>query len=263
MLWNCSTTTLSTAQRRWLTSKTAKGDFFNDLLALILENCAEVSIWSRRGVPGFIMPTHSLDITHPSDGVKVPRGAAKALGTPKHPGAQEEGPMGHRGRLTSEARQRSSPSRPSTSKWSMDESRSPAWRPPIGQSGWQPDHMAPDRGAGTFLFISARVIGATDLYCSRHRLWERAAQVEDGVGIFCYRPARTPRRRGTEAVATIPTGLQLERTLHRACEDLLVIKSEALIPLPTAVIDDAAETEAWFVRPQVTSTNDSSLSGDR
>ena len=29
-----------------------KGDFFNDLLALILENCAGVTLFSRGGVPG-------------------------------------------------------------------------------------------------------------------------------------------------------------------------------------------------------------------
>src|SRR5688572_11310336 len=31
-----------------------KGDFFNDLLALLLENCAGVTLWSRGGVPGLI-----------------------------------------------------------------------------------------------------------------------------------------------------------------------------------------------------------------
>src|SRR5687768_10698361 len=43
-----------------------KGDFFNDLLALLLENCAEIDLDSRGGVPGFIFPTHNLDVTYPS-----------------------------------------------------------------------------------------------------------------------------------------------------------------------------------------------------
>src|SRR5688572_6223503 len=45
-----------------------KGDFFNDLLALILENCAQVSLYSRGGVPGLIIPKHNLDVTYPSTG---------------------------------------------------------------------------------------------------------------------------------------------------------------------------------------------------
>ena len=46
-----------------------KDDFFNDLLALLLEGCAEVSLYSRGGVPGFIFPDHNLDVTYPHTGV--------------------------------------------------------------------------------------------------------------------------------------------------------------------------------------------------
>ncbi|MFN8624583.1 MAG: hypothetical protein U0587_01145 [Candidatus Binatia bacterium] len=42
-----------------------KGDFFNDLLALLLENCAGVTLYSRGGVPGLIFPKHNLDVTFP------------------------------------------------------------------------------------------------------------------------------------------------------------------------------------------------------
>ncbi|MDQ3691407.1 MAG: hypothetical protein M3406_15540, partial [Chloroflexota bacterium] len=46
-----------------------KGDFFNDLLALLLENCAEVDLYSRGGVPGLIFPNHNLDLTYPNTGL--------------------------------------------------------------------------------------------------------------------------------------------------------------------------------------------------
>src|SRR5579864_6372833 len=46
-----------------------KGDFFNDLLALLLENCAGVALYSRGGVPGLIFPKHNLDVTFPNTGV--------------------------------------------------------------------------------------------------------------------------------------------------------------------------------------------------
>ena len=45
-----------------------KGDFFNDLLALLLENCAGVQLYSRGRVPGLIIPRHNLDVTFPSTG---------------------------------------------------------------------------------------------------------------------------------------------------------------------------------------------------
>src|SRR4051812_17426469 len=62
-----------------------KGDFFNDLLALLLENCAGVTLYSRGAVPGLIIPRHNLDVTFPATGVVEFMLEAKAVGTPKHP----------------------------------------------------------------------------------------------------------------------------------------------------------------------------------
>lgn len=62
-----------------------KGDFFNDLLALLLENCAQVNLYSRGDVPGLIFPKHKLDVTYPSAGAIEFILEAKAVGTPKHP----------------------------------------------------------------------------------------------------------------------------------------------------------------------------------
>lgn len=62
-----------------------KGDFFNDLLALLLENCAGVSLYSRGGVPGFVFANHNLDLTYPNTGVVRFTLEAKAVGTPRHP----------------------------------------------------------------------------------------------------------------------------------------------------------------------------------
>ena len=67
-----------------------KGYFFNDLLALLLENCAGITLDSRKGVPGFIFPRHNLDITYPSVGVVEFLLEAKAVGIPKHPGNPEQ-----------------------------------------------------------------------------------------------------------------------------------------------------------------------------
>lgn len=74
-----------------------KGDFFNDLLALLMEGCADVDLYSRGGVPGFIFPTHNLDITHPDTGTVKFTVEAKVLGTPKHPESKKQGPLGRPG----------------------------------------------------------------------------------------------------------------------------------------------------------------------
>lgn len=74
-----------------------KGDFFNDLLALLLENCAGVTLYSRGGVPGLIFPKHNLDVTFPNTGVVAFMLEAKAVGTPKHPGSPKQKPIGRPG----------------------------------------------------------------------------------------------------------------------------------------------------------------------
>jgi hypothetical protein len=74
-----------------------KGDFFNDLLALLLEGCAGVHLFSRGGVPGFVFPKHNLDITYPNTGVVRFTLEAKAVGTPKHPLSPKQKDLGRPG----------------------------------------------------------------------------------------------------------------------------------------------------------------------
>src|SRR5690606_22648941 len=46
-----------------------KGDFFNDLLALLLENCSGVdTLFIRNLVPGLIVRNHNLDGVYPATG---------------------------------------------------------------------------------------------------------------------------------------------------------------------------------------------------
>ncbi|HSL73886.1 MAG TPA: hypothetical protein VK853_05450 [Ilumatobacteraceae bacterium] len=53
-----------------------KGDFFNDLLVLLLENCSGVDLLAtRRIVPGLIVPRHNLDGVFPATG-QVPTSLA-------------------------------------------------------------------------------------------------------------------------------------------------------------------------------------------
>jgi hypothetical protein len=81
--------------------RNGKGEFFNDLLAMVLSNCSGLDLVSRPGVPGLIFPKHNLDITHPSgkDVVIEFLLEAKTIGTPKHPGnTSQANPLGRPGK---------------------------------------------------------------------------------------------------------------------------------------------------------------------
>ena len=221
-----------------------KGDFFNDLLALLLEGCAEVDLFSRGGVPGFIFPTHNLDVTYPSTGVAKFVVEAKALGTPKHPGSPNEQEMGRRG--SADIKKRVTELAFKTIDLKAEHGRIEAMagnRPAVNPGGNLTTWLRAV-SPRSYLFISARVISPTDL-ASVVTYAGRAAQVQDGVGVFCYGPdsPATPTR--YKPVTTgIPAELQLERTIYRACEDLVAISREAVIPLPEDVVQAAVEDEA-------------------
>jgi hypothetical protein len=221
-----------------------KGDFFNDLLALLLEGCAEIELFSRQGVPGFIFPTHNLDITYPSTGVAKFVVEAKALGTPKHPGSPRENALGRRG--SADIKKRVTELAFKTIDLKAEHGRIEAMaggRPAVNPGGNLTTWLRAVSPM-SYLFISARVIGPTDL-ASVVTYAGRAAQVQDGVGVFCYGPASPASNTKYRPVLTgIPAELQLERTLYRACEDLVAIRREAVIPLPDEVVKAAAQAEA-------------------
>ena len=222
-----------------------KGDFFNDLLALLLEGCAEIPLYSRRLVPGFIFPTHNLDITYPGEITDVARFLveAKALGTPKHPGNPEQGPLGRPG--SADIRKRVSELAFKTIDLKAEHGRIEAMegrRPTVNPGGNLTTWL---RAASprTYLFISARVISETDLRAVISYAG-RAAQVEDGVGVFCYEPvSETTPTRYQPVTRGIPTELQLARALYRACEDLTVIVAQPTIKMPDAVVAEAINAE--------------------
>ena len=118
-----------------------KGDFFNDLLALILENCAAVTLFSRGGVPGLSFPKHNLDVTFPNTGVVEFLLEAKAVGTPKHPGSPKQKAIGRPGSADLDKRIRD---------WFQDHRSQGGIRSNHGGSGqkpnahrWRSDSVAP------------------------------------------------------------------------------------------------------------------------
>ena len=75
-----------------------KGDYFNDLLAYVLEQASDTVLSRRSGVAGLIFPNHSLDVTYPAVGEIIEvLVEAKTMGTPKHPGNPKAKPEGRLG----------------------------------------------------------------------------------------------------------------------------------------------------------------------
>src|SRR3972149_1930511 len=75
-----------------------KGDYFNDLLALLLENCAEIEcLYTRNKVPGLIVREHNLDGIYPQSGSIAFLLEAKMMGTPRHALSPKQKPAGRHG----------------------------------------------------------------------------------------------------------------------------------------------------------------------
>lgn len=205
-----------------------KGDFFNDLLALLLENCAGVQLFSRGQVPGLIIPRHNLDVTYPNTGPIEFILEAKALGTPKHPGSPNEKPSGRGGSADLDKRIKEIGFK--TIDLKAEYARI------LTSQGTSPKSLTGDLTSWlrsvkpkSFVFLAARVIGDKDL-ARVVRLADQASLVSDAVGVFCYRPASVEQTT-TYTAEVIPTHLQLNRVLFRACQELTSIKMNPQHPI--------------------------------
>ncbi len=161
-----------------------KGDFFNDLLALLLENCAGVTLYSRGGVPGLIFPKHHLDVTFPSTGVVEFMLEAKAVGTPRHPGSPREQPIGRAGSADLDKRIKEIGFK--TIDLKAEYARI------LAEQGSQPSAIAGNLTTWlrsvrprSYVFIAARVISSND-HARVVRFADVAAQVSDAVGAFWF-----------------------------------------------------------------------------
>jgi hypothetical protein len=219
-----------------------KGDFFNDLLALLLENCADVTVYSRGGVPGFVFANHNLDLTYPNTGVVRFTLEAKAVGTPRHPLSPKQKPIGRPGsadlaKRVKEVAFKSIDLKAEYGRIMAMQGQSPATAPGGNLTTWL--RSAPPSG---YLFIAARVVGPTD-FDAVVGFAHTAAQVQDGVGVFCFTPESAALPTTYRKVA-VPVDLSIDRVLYRACQDLVALKAEAPVPIPAEVVGPAAEAEA-------------------
>lgn len=201
-----------------------KGDFFNDLLALLLENCAQVQLYSRAGVPGLIFPKHNLDVTFPSSGAIEFVLEAKAVGTPKHPWNPKQKAIGRAGSADLDKRVKEIGFKAIDLKAEFARIMAQRGDSPTAISGDLTSWLRSVKPR-SYVFFAARVISDKDRD-RVFRLADQAGLVSDAVGVFCFRPIAPdqPTRYRAEAA---PPHIELSRVLFRACQDLMAIKGSA------------------------------------
>lgn len=208
-----------------------KGDFFNDLLALLLENCAGVDLVSRGGVPGLIFPTHNLDITYPPTGTVEFMLEAKAVGIPKHPRNQmQKNPLGRPGSADLGKRIKEAAFKTIDLKAEYGRIQTQLGHAAAGAPGggnlttWLRSNKPT-----SYLFIAARVVDQRDQEAALSDA-RKASQVMDGVGLFMFRPVGPEEPTRYEPVPSqTHRDVDLAAVLYRACQDLASIQG---VPTP-------------------------------
>lgn len=215
-----------------------KGDFFNDLLALLLENCAGIALYSRGDVPGLIIPRHKLDVTYPPEGIVEFMLEAKVVGTPKHPGSPKAEVLGRPGAADLDKRMKEIGFKAIDLKAEYGRQKAQRGEGPnvTGDLTKWLRLMKPT----SYLFISARVVSENDL-ARVIGFANVAGQVNDAVGVFAFQPIAEGQWTRYEAVK-VPPHIELERVLYRACQDLVGLKdAEPEMPVAPSPAQEVLE----------------------
>ncbi|MFZ1489920.1 MAG: hypothetical protein WAS51_08255 [Ilumatobacteraceae bacterium] len=200
-----------------------KGDFFNDFLALLLENCSGVeTLYIRNLVPGLIVRKHNLDGVYPATGPVEFLLEAKMTGTPRHVNSPRQGPSGRPGSADLDKRVKELAFKSIDLKGEYSRLRTAEGvGTSTGPAGGDLTTWLRSTNPKIYFFMAVRVISEADFL--RTVQWAHTAQqVVDSVGVYCYEPdgrsQPSYRRRGG-----VPADLELERILYRACTDLRAI----------------------------------------
>lgn len=189
-----------------------KGDFFNDVLALILENCSGKALFTRPGVPGLSFRNHKLDVAYPASGPVEFMIETKATGVPRHPrNPRQKHLEGRAGSADLDKRIKEAIFK------SIDIKAETARI--AGEGGGPTSDLqsflraAPPR---SYMFFSCRVRDDRDLrktisFAHIASIWF------DACGLFCY--GWNDARTGYE-VKEVPVTLELDRVLAGVCTAL-------------------------------------------
>jgi hypothetical protein len=240
-------------QSRYLSGalQNGKGDWFNNVIAVLLERCAEIeTLYVRRNVPGLIVPTHNLDGVFPGDAGREIEFLleAKMMGTPKHANSPNEKATGRAGSADTKKRVSELAFKSIDLKGEASRRLTMIGQAPTGggAGGGDLSTWLHANRPKIYFFMAVRVSSDSD-FAAVVRWAQTAAQVVDAVGLYCYErsggASTTYRRR-----ADVPTAYELERVLYRACIELRGLVTDPPPPIPMDAPASPAEEAATLTK---------------
>jgi hypothetical protein len=193
-------------------NQNGKGDFFTDLIALLLESSTGRPLYGRGAVPGLFFRKHLLDASYP------PRGHVELLIETKVAGAPKTGrnprqknPLGRPG--SSDLKKRITEAGLKTIDLKAE------WARLAGEGGGPAGDLISWLRKSKplcFLFLAVRVVDTRDLQ-KTIELAHAAEKMMDGVGVIAYEPDTGEDQ---YRAVPLPTELELDRTLARVATAL-------------------------------------------
>jgi hypothetical protein len=190
-----------------------KGDYFNDVLSLLLERCSGKALHTRPDVPGLSFRRHMLDAAYPATGAVALTIETKATGTPKNRrNPKQPHPEGRAGSADLEKRIKEA-------SFKNIDIKAEAARLEGQGGGATSDLGAWMRQASPrcYMFLAVRVRDAADL-AATITFGHIAATWFDACGLYCYGWDES----GTtyEPKPVTATSLELDRVLSQVCTAL-------------------------------------------
>lgn len=190
-----------------------KGDYFNDMLALLLSNCSGKDLHTRPNIPGLSFKNNKLDVAYPRTGPVQLIVETKATGIPKHPGnTEQKHPEGRAGSADLEKRIKEAAFKNIDIKAEAAREEGKGGGATSDLASWM--RAAPPR---CYLFLSVRVRDDADLakaidYAHIGSTWF------DACGLFAYGWNET--RTAYEAKEVRASSIELDRVLSNVCTAL-------------------------------------------
>ena len=191
-------------------NQNCKGDFFTDLICVLLERCSSKQLEHRPGVHGRIFRNHNLDAAYPARGSLEVLIETKIAGAPKGVrNPRQLNPLGRRGSADLDKRIKEAGLKTIDLKAEWARTAGQGGGPTGDFLGWLKRSKP-----SCYLLLAVRVIDANDLRAAV-RVAEAADQVMDACGLVCYEPAEDHYEH-----RDVPTHLELDRVMSRICDQL-------------------------------------------
>jgi hypothetical protein len=194
-----------------------KGDYFNEVIAAIVENASGVPLNRRTGVKGLVFRDYNLDVTHPATGQPEILIEAKTMGTPKHPGNEQADAGGRSASADLPKRLREAGFKTIDLKAGFGFHQTSGDRQ-VGPSG-SLTHWLRRAKPQSYVLIAARVTDEGDL---RRMIDDSVSmtKIMDGIGLFCFRPADPTSPNPSYASCEVPASIELARTVHEIVDQM-------------------------------------------